>query len=393
MPTIAIAVAIAHKMKQGGYTWVPLQYALGLRRLGWDVLLLDRLEPDMCRDAQGRPCSPEESANLGYFVDVMSGFGFESSFALLCDRGARFIGLSRAEVRQRISRCAFLLNVMGFLDDEEILGWAPRRVFLDIDPGFGQMWRVLGLNDVLRGHDDFVTIGENLGRPDCTIPDCGLHWITTPQPIVLEQWPVCRQSRGARLTSVVTWRGAYGPLEYGGRTYGLRVHEFRRFVRLPRLTGRTFELALDIHPAETADLALLGEHGWSLVDPRVVAGDPWDYRDYIQDSLAEFMVAKNMYVQSRAGWMSDRSLCYLASGKPVVAQDTGLGWLYPTGRGLLTYTTLDEAAQAVEEVVREPEAHQRAARELAEEYFDSDKVLARLLDRLGVASPAQHGRV
>ena len=195
-----------------------------------------------------------------------------------------------------------------------------------------------------------------------------------------------------RFTGVGTWRGAFGPLEYCGRTYGLRVHEFRKFVRLPQLTGQPFELALDIHPAETADLALLAECGWSLVDPKTVAGNPWDYRDFIQRSLGEFMVAKNMYVQARAGWMSDRSLCYLASGRPVVAQDTGLEQLYPTGRGLLTFSTLEEAAESVYEIYRDPDAHASAARAMAEEHFDSDKVLSRLLDQLGCESQAP-GRV
>jgi glycosyltransferase involved in cell wall biosynthesis len=154
---------------------------------------------------------------------------------------------------------------------------------------------------------------------------------------------------------------------------------------LPDLSGHRFELALDIHPSETNDLALLATHGWRLVDPRAVAGDPWAYQAYIQNSRAEFMVAKNMYVQAKSGWFSDRSICYLASGKPVLAQDTGIGEIYPTGEGLLTYTTLDEALAGVEEISRDYGRHARAARAMAEEHFDSDKVLSRLLGKLGVA--------
>jgi len=142
-------------------------------------------------------------------------------------------------------------------------------------------------------------------------------------------------------------------------------------------------VALDIHSAEVNDLALLRENGWSLADPLIAAGDPWLYQDFIRSSRAEFMVAKNMYVQANSGWFSDRSICYLASGRPVLAQDTGIRRLYPTGKGLLTFRTLEEAQQAVMELDRDYDRHCRAARDIAVEYFDSDKVLTRLLDKLG----------
>jgi hypothetical protein len=257
-------------------------------------------------------------------------------------------------------------------------------VFLDIDPGFGQMWRELGLADVVAGHDAFVTIGENVGQPGCPVPTCGLDWTTTPQPVVLDHWPATSPPADGALTSVASWRGVYGPVEYQGTVYGLRVHEFRKFVDLPRRCSYSCRLALDIHPSETKDLALLAESGWELADPRRVAGDPWAYQAFIRKSAAEFMVAKGMYVQTACGWLSDRSLCYLATGRPVLAQDTGLRGLYPTGRGLITFTSPDEAVSAAEELRRNYSRHARAARALAEEHFDSDRVLGRLLDRLGV---------
>jgi hypothetical protein len=339
----------------------------------------------MCRDADGAPCPVDRSANLACFREIMARFDLGTAYALICDRGERFLGVARQEVLERTRRSALLLNVMGFLDDAEILAAAPRRVFLDIDPGFGQMWREMGLADPFRGHDQFVTIGQNIGRPGCDVPTCGLTWITTAQPVVLEQWPVTPAPAGARFTSVASWRGAYAPVEYLGRTYGLRAHELRRFAALPRLTGRPFEIALDIHPADGKDRALLDDNGWTLADPKVVAGDPWAYRRYVQGSAAEFTVAKNMYVQSRSGWFSDRSICYLASGKPVLAQDTGLAEHYPVGEGLLTFSTLDQAVIGVEELARDRGRHVRAARALAEEYFASDRVLSRLLAELGAA--------
>jgi hypothetical protein len=382
---IVLAGALAQKAWQGGFTWVFLQYLLGFKRLGWDVLFLDRLEQEMCQDAAGQQCAPEQSENLRYARQVMEGYGLGASLALACNRGSRWIGLSRQEARERVHGAACLLNVMGYFNDEDILAAAPRRVFLDIDPGFGQMWQALGLADVFRGHDAYVTIGENIGRPGCTIPSCGLTWITTPQPVVLDLWPPGAPAEGGAFTTIGAWRGPYGPIDYGDRTYGLRVHEFRKLVGLPRLTGQRFEVALDIDPAETRDLELLRANGWALADPRTVAADPWAYQDYLRTSKAEFMVAKNLYVQSNSGWFSDRSICYLASGRPVLAQDTGIRELYPSGAGLLMFSTLDEAVAGVEAITRDYARHARAAREIAVTYFDSDKVLAGLLGKLGVA--------
>jgi hypothetical protein len=383
--TIVVAGSLAQKPGHGGHTWVFLQYLLGFRRLGWDVLFLDRL-PDSSTTAATRASSPSDHApSLHYFREVMARFNLGKSYALFLGDGQQCLGIARAEVLRRVRQSAILLNVMGFLRDEEILSAAPRRVFLDIDPGFGQMWKELGLADVFQGHDTFVTIGENIGRPACSIPSCGLNWITTPQPVVLEHWPVATGSDSGRLTSVASWRGAYGPVEYGGMTYGLRVHEFRKFAALPLRTGFPCQLALDIHPSETRDRTLLAANGWELVDPRQVAGDPERYRNYVRDSRAEFMAAKGMYVQARSGWLSDRSLCYLASGRPVLAQDTGLRQLYPTGEGLLTFTTLEEAAAGAETLMHDYPRHARVARALAEEFFESDKVLGRLLAKLGVA--------
>jgi hypothetical protein len=370
--TVIVAGSIAQRPHHGGHTWVFLQYLLGFRRLGFDVLFVDRLEPDMDAD----------DANVRFLADLMERFDLD--WALLRDRGRETIGRTRAELVEAARRSVFVLNVMGFLDDEEILEAAPLRVFLDIDPGFPQMWTELGLADPFAGHDRFVTVGLRVGSDDCEIPTCGLEWITTPPPVELSEWPVA-SGGGARFTSVASWRGAFGPIEYGGRTYGLRVHEFRRFFELPQRANADFELALDIHEAETRDLEALRRHGWRLVDPHAAAGDVSRYRDYVQGSLAELMVAKNLYVGTRSGWFSDRSACYLASGRPVLAQDTGLDGLLPSGEGFVTFSSLDEAAAGVERISGDHERHSRAARALAEEHLAADRVLPRLLGKLGLA--------
>lgn len=383
MKSIVIAGSLAQKPGRGGHTWVFLQYLLGFRKLGWDVLFLDRLEPEMSVDEHGQRVPIEQSWNLKYLHDVLCRFGLGRNFAVLCDKGAYTVGLSRAAAFDRVRSAAAIINVMGFLNDDELLAAARRRIFLDIDPGFGQMWQTLGLYDIFRGHEACVTIAENIGQPSCTIPTCGLEWITTKQPVVLDHWPASFCDSSARpITSVVSWRGAYGPIEYEGRTYGLRPREFRKFAALPKDAEDRFELALDIHPDDAADIEMFQRNGWNLVSPQEVAGDPWRYAEYIQQSAAELMVAKNMYVDTHSGWISDRSICYLASGRPVLAQDTGLVDLIPTGEGLLTFASLEEAVEATRAMRREPERHQRAARRLAEEHFDSSRVLESLVRRL-----------
>jgi len=277
-----------------------------------------------------------------------------------------------------------VLNVMGHLQRGEHAEGAA-RVFLDIDPGYPQMWRELGLADMLDGHDRFATIGQNIGRAGCAIPDCGLDWVTTPPPVALAEWPATT-APGSAFTTVATWRNPYGTVTYGGVTYGSRAHEFRRFIELPRLVDARFELALDIDAAEARDRRALERHGWTLRDPRAVAATPLAYRRFIQGSRAEFCVAQHMYVATRSGWLSDRSVCYLASGRPVLAQDTGFSDNYPVGEGLLAFTTLEEAAAGVESIQRDYARHSAAARALAEEHFDAPRVLRRLLARLGWAA-------
>lgn len=383
-PLIAVAGPLAQKPGRGGHTWVILQYLLGFRRLGWDVFFLDALSSEQSVDERGSRSPIERSSNLRYLSDTMLRIGLSDSWALVADGGKQWFGVPRHKVLKRVRESAFLLNINGFLRDEPLLATVPKRVFLDIDPGVLQMWHDLGLQKVFRDHDDYVTIGQRLGHPDCPVPTCGIAWIKTPPPVVLEAWPVHDAAPDGCFTTVASWRGAYGPLEYRGVTYGLRVHEFRKFVDIPRRTGGVFQLALDIHPDDTSDLSLLTASGWSLVDPLVVGRDPWTYRTYIQGAKAEFMVAKHVYAATQCGWISDRSVCYLASGKPVIAQDTGLEGLCPTGEGLVTFRTLTDAVEAVREVSGNYDRHSRAARATAEQCFDSDRVLRRLLAELNV---------
>ena len=374
---VVVAGSIAQRPRRGGHAWVFLQYLLGFRRLGYDVLFVDRLSPAMSPGDDWPPS--RDSKPVKWLFDVMGSHGLEDSFSLLLDDGsADTVGLDRDRVAERLRESAFLLDVMGFLDDEELLASASRRVFLDIDPGFPQMWRELGLHDALGDHDAYATVGLRVGKDYSTVPTCGIDWIATPQPVVLDEWSP--HPGGDAYTSVASWRGPFEPIEYQGQRYGLRAHQMRRFAGLPSATGFDLELAIDIDGSDAADATLLREGGWRLADPGAVAGTVTSYRDYIRGSRGELGVAKDMYVRSRGGWLSDRSLCYMASGKPVVAQATGFELEVETGNGLLSFETPEQAAACLEQVERRYEHHCRAARELAAERFDSDRVLSRLVD-------------
>jgi hypothetical protein len=183
---------------------------------------------------------------------------------------------------------------------------------------------------------------------------------------------------------VASWRGAYGPIEHAGKWYGQKAHEFRRFIELPRLTSESFEIALDIYEADSADRDRLRENEWRLVDPHVAAGTPDSFRAYVQDSRAEFSVAQGIHVHMSSGWFSDRTTRYLASGKPALVQETGFAQGLPLGEGLLSFRMLGEATDGVARIIDDYEAHCEAARALAEKYFDSDLVLGRLLDEVGI---------
>jgi hypothetical protein len=379
---VVVGGSLAQRPGYGGHAWALLNYLLGFRALGHEVLFLDRLDEEMTLDAGGRPSTAVRDRCVRWLVETMEGAGLGGCYSLaLSDSEA--VGLSRAQATEWVGGALLLLNVMGFVNDEDVLAASPRNVFLDIDPGFGQMWRQLGLHDMFAGHDAFVSVGERIGESDCLVPTCGLEWIGSPHPIVLEDWPVL--ASGGAITSVGSWRGPYDPIEYEGHRFGLRAHEMRKLMALPELVDADLELALEIDSGDEADRVALIEHGWTLRDPATVAADPASYRRYIQGSRAELMVAKGIYAETRGGWFSERSIAYLASGKPVIGLDTGFGERYPCGEGLLAFADLDGARAGIESVCADPDRHARAAREIATEYFGARKVLGRLLERLGAS--------
>jgi hypothetical protein len=376
-----VAGAIANKPFSGGAAWTRLSWILGLRQLGFDVYFLEEMQERDCVDAQGRRVDFERSANLQFFRLVAGLFGLSNKAALILNDGRKTVGLKPEEVREAAASAQFLLNISGHLKQAAIIRNVPLRIYLDLDPGYTQIWQAQQCGDLgLENHHVFFTVGENIGSPGCLIPTCGITWHPSRQPVILDEWGVSDQGRLDWLTTVASWRGPYGQLTYASEVLGPKAHQFRKWMTLPERCIQNFEVALDIHPTESASIELLRSHGWHVVDPVANAGDPIAFREYIQNSGAEFSVAQGMYVQTRSGWFGDRTVRYLASGKPALVQNTGFDRRIPTGEGLLAFTTFEEAVAGVERIYRDYRLHCRRAREIAEEYFDSRKVLGRFLE-------------
>jgi hypothetical protein len=351
MATAVVAGALAAKVGNGGNAWTRISLVRGLERLGFDVVFLEKL--------------PEATAEQARFFDaICRAFGIDG---YLLDRRATPI------------QADLLVNIGGHLADRP----ARVNVFLDDDPGYTQLWHAQSLlTERLAGHDFYFTFGANIGRADCPVPTDGITWRPTRPAVVLDDWPVSEGGDPNRFTTVASWRGGYGRVEHDGRLLGQKAHEFRKLAGLPRGATCRFEIALDIAPEDSADLELLRRGGWTIVDPHRVAADPEAFRGYVQGSGAELSVAQGVYVETRSGWFSDRSVRYLASGKPVVIQDTGLSDRLPTGEGLLLFRTETEALRGAVAIGQDYERHARAARAIAEECFDSDRVLGDLLEQV-----------
>jgi len=386
MTTVVVSGAIANRYLKGGEAWHRLSWVLGLRKLGFTVYFVEQISRENCVDPAGTVIAFENCVNLAYFQRITGQFGLLGSAALIYENGEQIHGLSYAELLDLAEAADLLVNISGHLTLERVMRRLRRKVYIDEDPGFTQFWHAAGSDGLrLDGHDLYFTIGENIGTPACPIPTGNIRWRRTRPFVVMEHWPVSDNGALDRFTTVASWRGPYGPIKYGGKTFRLKVHEFRKFMELPRRAPEKFELALDIDPADGKDLNLLRRHGWQIVDPKVAAPDPHAFRRYVQASGAEFSVAKGIYVETESGWFSDRTVRYLASGKPALVQDTGFSRNYPVGEGLIAFRTLEQAVAGAERIARDYDKHCRAARALAETYFDSDKVLGQLIDEVGIA--------
>jgi hypothetical protein len=387
MTTLAVAGALANKHRHGGSVWVRLSWAEALRQLGFGVLFVEQLAAADCVDADGLPAEFAASANAATFRAATEAFGFAGDAALICPDDGRVLGMAQEELLERLGEAALLVNLGGHLRWRPALERLPRRVFVDLDPGYTQIWHASGGDAAgLEGHELHFTVGANVGSARCDLPTGGIRWRAIRQPVVLDRWPkpseTCREFTS--FTTVASWRGAYGRPVWEGRSYGLKVHEFRRYASLPESTGLPFAAALDIHPADAHDAERLRAGGWRLLDPALV-GDVEGFRTFVRRSGAEFSTAQGVYVETRSGWFSDRTVRYLASGRPALVQDTGFSEHLPVGEGLLAFSTPDEARAGAHAIVADYARHSAAARTIAERCFAPAPALAPLLGAAGVA--------
>ena len=380
MASIVVSGALANKPANGGAAWTRLSWALGFKRLGYEVFFLEQIAPSTCVDFSGSTCTVERSVNLAYFEAVTTHFGLDA--ALVVEGERRSFGAPWGALPDIAQAADMLVNISGHLTDAALKPRFRRRIFIDLDPGYTQFWHAAGLaEDRLRDHDFYFSVGENIGQPFCDVPSGSIAWRPIRQPVVLGEWPVVVPGPlPPRFTTIASWRGPLGRVTCQERTFGVKAHEFRKFMALPGLSELCFEIALEVDPADQSDLEALRGNGWHVVDPKCAVPDPAAFRSYVQQSGAEFSVAQGIYVETQSGWFSDRTVRYLASGKPAVVQDTGWSRNYPSGQGLLRFSTVDEAVHAAGSVASRYAEHSRAARAIAEEFFDSDKVLSELLE-------------
>jgi hypothetical protein len=359
----------------GGQAWVYMQYLAGLRALGHEAYYLEDCgEESWVYNWDERRLTTDLDYPAAYVGSSLRLIGFDGRWIYRAGSEAR--GMTISHLRDICSEADLLLvraTPLTVWRDEYDL--PRRRAFIDVDPGFTQIALLAGKSELagtIERCERLFTVGQRIGEHG-SIPDAGREWFKTVPPVSLPYWPVASEGDATHFTSVIRWRGFHDAL-YNGVEYGQRDREFPRFIDLPRLTPQPFRVAV-----LGADLQSLEEHGWEAVSGEVESLTPQSYQAFIRCSRAEFGVAKNLYVEMRTGWFSDRSVCYLASGRPVLVQDTGIESWLPVGEGIVTFRTLEEALQGVEIINADYEGHRRAARQLAETYFAAERVLPPLI--------------
>jgi hypothetical protein len=359
--------------------WSNLHFLMGLRDLGHEVYYLeDSDDYASCYDPTRCLTDANPAYGLSFAAKVLGRLGFAEHWAFHDAHTSTWHGPLAGKARSLAASADLVLNLACANPLREWLQVIPKRVYLDEDPAFTQI-RLLSDKQALQRalqHNCFATFGENIPRATARLPADGLPWVEARQPVYLPAVPVAPPESAGKFTTVMQWQ-SYRTLERDGVRYGVKAESFEPFLDLPAASGPVFELALG---GAGAPRGLLRRKGWGLMNPLPLSLDPWTYEAFIRQSKAEFGLAKEGYVVANTGWFSERSACYLAMGRPVLAQETGFSeWLKSSG-GVVPFTTREQAASGVEEINARYPAHCRAARALAEDYFDSRKVLPRLIE-------------
>ncbi len=382
-----VLLGMMTKIPVAGVIWQTLHYLVGLERLGYETYYVEAhaRTPSMLMERSEDDSSARAAAFIAGALDRF-GFGERWAYHALHHDG-RCYGMSEEELRALYGSAALIINLHGGTEPRPEHIATDRLVYLETDPVEVEVQLAAGRQetiDYLRPHCAYFTFGENYGRPDCLLPVSNeFTFRPTRQPVVLDFWRDLAEVPVDSFTTIGNWRQLWREIRLGGETYSWSKHEeFLKFIDLPSRTAPRFELALA--GCDGSDRRLLEEHGWRVRDALPLSQNVETYRNYICESRGEFTVAKDQNVRLRTGWFSDRSATYLAAGRPVITQDTGFGNILPTGEGLFGFSTLDDIQAAVEAIDRDYPRHSRAAASIAHEFFDAEKVLAALLEQVGM---------
>ena len=384
-----VVMGFMGSMPIAGVIWQHIHYLVGLQRLGHDVYYIE--------DSARLPYNPEtfeinnEFDYAAWLLNRLSQeFGFKNRWGF-CARylpGTPTAGLPLKKIRQLYRDADAILNICGAQEFNDDLLVSDSILYTESDPGVEQIKIDKGVRSTvsyLGRHHALFTFGENVGTKSFPVPTHGFKWLPTRQPVVTDLWKTNRSpSRAAVFTSVANWStSGLKDITWRGEKYlWSKSREFLRFISAPKESGETFELATNINDAKTR--ANFERRGWRLSSPLQMSVDYWLYRDYIRRSKGEFTVAKDQYVRLNTGWFSDRSVCYLAAGRPVIIQETGFTKIYGGKAGLLSFRSLGEIVDAVKMINADYVKHSRAARALAREFFEAKKVLKSILDHAGI---------
>ncbi len=367
-----------------GVTYQFLHYLIGLRRLGYDPYYVE----DSSRwiyDPRINDISGDASGNVAMVLPHLEAHGFGDRWCFRgCYEGGKCYGLTETQLSQLYRHADAFLNVTGAQELREEHLAVKRRIYVESDP-FRMQVKVAqgdpGAIEQMSMHDLHFSFGENFGAIDCDTPIERFQWLPTRQPVVLDLWNNADTKPGKNYNTITTWHNKGKDIEYRGETYyWTKDREFLKFIELPMRRSVPFEMAAGVD-RDTGQL--LESYGWQISSSIEVSRDVERYHSYIQNSRGEFTVARDQYVRPHTGWFSDRSACYLAAGRPVITQETGFSKFLPSGSGLFGFSTMNDVLMAVDAIENDYEHHSRAAREIAAEYFDSEKVIGSLMERAG----------
>jgi hypothetical protein len=380
-----LVLHIVGQYPMAGVAWQAIHYLLGFQQLGWDVYYVE--------DSGASPYDPDAGTVTGkvdyavrYVGDVMGRFGLGDRWVYLDMLGNETYGPARAELQDLYKTSTAIVNLCGATAPRAEHKQGPKLLYVETDPVYEQ-FNVANGDELSRGflasHDVLFTYGENVGRTDCIIPTAGFTWHATRPPVVPECWDGAAGPDARAFTTVASFANKGKDIAYDGVTYEWSKHSnFMRFLDLPRRTSQPFVMAMKPTAGEID--ARVRTAGWELIDPEATSRDVDGYRRFIRESRGEFTVAKDIYVRPKSGWFSDRSVCYLAAGRPVVTQDSGFRRFIPTGEGLFAYETMDEAVDALARINADYPRHSAGARRVARDHFGAEPVLRRLLADAGL---------